>query len=269
MSEASFHLDAWLPGYKAVHDEGDVIIEGYAADFNRDRENEFFVPGAFERAVEGAKGAPLLYHHDPSHSLGNIEDLQLRDDGLWIKARVAKATAPRDVDIVDKIKRGIIRGLSVGGRMKKNPNGMIDSIDLREISVTPLPVNPRTLFAVAQKAFAAEDDDDCGCQDAKKAEEVREWFEEQLAATEDALDALEGKAFGSAEQRRKWAAQGVAMKDGSFPITHCGNKPGGVGAAKSDLGRTSKPRSAVMAHIRKRAKALGCPDKAKLQSEQS
>lgn len=259
--ERDFQLSMWMPAGKAVEaDDGDIIIEGYAADFNRDREDEFFVKGAFEQAVEAAKGAPLLYQHKTDHQLGIVENLELRDDGLWMRARVAKAFDDRDKAIVDKIKRGIMRGLSVGGRMRKRADGMIDGIDLREVSVTPLPVNPRTLFAVAQKAFTDEEED-CGCDEAKA------WLEDQLEAAEALIADLEGKAFGSAEQRRKWAAQGVAMKDGSFPITHCGNKPGGVGAAKSDLGRTTKSRSAVMAHIRKRAKALGCPDKAKLASE--
>jgi hypothetical protein len=57
-----------------------------------------------------------------------------------------------------------------------------------------------------------------------------------------------------AQQRREMAKKGDAMKDGSFPIADCED----VSNAVSSLGRTKKPRRAVIQHIRKRAKALGC-----------
>ena len=57
----------------------------------------------------------------------------------------------------------------------------------------------------------------------------------------------------STAQRRKWAAQGIALPDGSFPIpTRAALKD-----AKRAVGRASNPERAK-AHIRKRAKALGC-----------
>lgn len=57
----------------------------------------------------------------------------------------------------------------------------------------------------------------------------------------------------TAEQRRKYASQGVALPDGSFPIP---NKRY-LKKAIRVVGRSSHPASTVRAHIRKRAKALG------------
>jgi uncharacterized protein YdaT len=55
-------------------------------------------------------------------------------------------------------------------------------------------------------------------------------------------------------QRRKWADQGVALPDGSFPIPDKAH----VRKAAMAIGRApASKRPAVRAHIRKRAKALG------------
>lgn len=59
----------------------------------------------------------------------------------------------------------------------------------------------------------------------------------------------------STEQRRKMAKAGSAMPDGSFPINDCQD----VANARQSIGRTPESRRpAVMAHINKRAKTLGC-----------
>lgn len=70
---------------------------------------------------------------------------------------------------------------------------------------------------------------------------------------EDDLDYITiGKRFFSADQRRKDAESGAAMKDGSFPIH---NKEDLRNAER--LAGHAKDPSAARAHIRSRAKALG------------
>lgn len=63
---------------------------------------------------------------------------------------------------------------------------------------------------------------------------------------------VERRGFDMAK-RQEMAKAGTAMSDGSFPIAD-GND---VTFALRSLGRTSQPRSGVIAHIRKRAKELG------------
>ena len=59
----------------------------------------------------------------------------------------------------------------------------------------------------------------------------------------------------TAEQRKKMAKAGTAMPDGSFPIADCED----VSNARQSIGRAPESkRSAVQAHINKRAKALSC-----------
>jgi HK97 family phage prohead protease len=164
---APFVLDAGLPTAKALPADDDIIIEGYAADFEVDRQGEAFEPGAFDAACAKATKdeIPLLQEHDNKRQLGVVEELRVDDQGLWTRARIAAGKAGTwSEDAVDKIKRGMMRGLSVRGlsRVKMTANGpRIAGIDLAEISVTPVPVQPGALFAVAEKslAYAADPDD--------------------------------------------------------------------------------------------------------------
>lgn len=148
-----------------VHEEdGQLVIEGLAADNEEDRQDEAFEDGAFDHAIKSflESNPALLYHHQFDKALGRVVDLQKRPDGLWMKAVVdPPAAGSWAEDVVNKIKRGTIKGLSVGGKFvrKMTPAGpRIHRADLMEISVTPMPVNPRTLFAVAGKAFQSYDD---------------------------------------------------------------------------------------------------------------
>lgn len=157
---ADFHVE--IEGKATVlEDGGDLYIEGYASDYGVDRQDEAFEPGAFDQAItDFMKNPALIYHHDFAKSLGVVEALERRDEGLWMRARVDKPAAGSWAeDVYNKIKRGSIKGLSVGGRFHRrlSPSGpRIHRADLVEISVTPTPVNPRTLFAVAGKAFESK-----------------------------------------------------------------------------------------------------------------
>lgn len=59
----------------------------------------------------------------------------------------------------------------------------------------------------------------------------------------------------SSEERDRLADTGAAMPDGSYPIANCGDLRNAIQA----IGRAKDP-AAVRTHIRKRKKALGCPD---------
>jgi HK97 family phage prohead protease len=154
-------------GVKAVEvseaDDGTLYIEGLASDFQTDRDLEAFEPDAFTRGLKAYLDNPiLLYHHSPDKQLGQVTDAFLDKAGLHIKAMIPKPPAGSWAELIyDQVKRGIMRGFSVGGAFRRRMTSMgprIYDVDLQEISVTPLPVNPRTMFAVAGKAFGDNDD---------------------------------------------------------------------------------------------------------------
>ncbi len=192
---APFTLDLGLE-QKGVTDDGDgdIYFEGWASDFGMDRQDEAFEPGAFQKSIERFLGTNpvLLYHHDYGKALGQVEALDLRDEGLWMRARIDRPTPGSWAeDVVAKIKKGTIKGLSVGGLFKrrKGPDGKprIFDADLAEISMTPLPVNPRTIGAVAAKAFSSDE----GEVTADGEQLVLDWFDAQLTAAKANFDRVE------------------------------------------------------------------------------
>lgn len=259
---AKFQAGFVLDQKASVEEAGDgsILIEGYAADWLMDRQEEAFEPGAFEEGVKAflETNPILLYHHNPAQALGTVLEAKIEPAGLWVKAKVDKpAVGSWAEDVYNKIKSGTIRGFSVGGRFWRRgrprpgggpmTGGRIFKTDWTELSITPSPIGQTTLFQVAGKAFEeaeAEADD--------SRDQVRAGVAAWLDAIEAALDA-EGKA-----DRAKQAKSGVAMSDGAFPITHCGSDSYSNGAARARAHSGNASESAIMAHIRKREKALGC-----------
>ena len=180
-------------GVKAIEvredDDGTLYVEGYAADFETDRDGEAFEPGAFEQGLKAymESNPILLYHHKPSHALGKVVEAAIDAKGLRIKAAIPRPTAGSWAELVyDQVKRGIVRGFSVGGAFQRRltSNGpRIFGVDLQEISVTPLPVNPRTLFAAAGKAFGDEEP-----EQVEQLARMVQRLEGVLDAVETALD---------------------------------------------------------------------------------
>lgn len=138
-------------------DDGDLIIEGWAAVFEGvDRQGENFTDGAFQRGVKAFLNgsASLCYHHDRSMALGKVLDLEeVEGKGLRMKARIDGAIRqhPTLGTYYEQIKKGTLSALSVGGffRRKLTEAGWrIGDMDFTEISVTPVPIHPSTKFAV-------------------------------------------------------------------------------------------------------------------------
>lgn len=140
-----------------VLDDGDLLIEGYAAVFDgQDRQNENFIDGAFTKGVKSfLKGqASLCYEHNREWAIGKVLDLREEEGkGLYMKARVDGAVQKHPVlgMVYDQIKKGTLSALSVGGFFRRTLTAAgrkINGCDLTEISVTPVPVHPGTNFAV-------------------------------------------------------------------------------------------------------------------------
>lgn len=147
-----------------VADNGDLIIDGYAAVWEGDdRQGENFAPGAFTAGVKSflAGSASLCYHHKHDQCLGKVLELEEEGKGLRMKARVDGAIQKHPVlgTYYEQIKSGTLKALSVGGFFKRgvvNGARKIIETDFTEISVTPVPVHTGPSFAVvAGKALAS------------------------------------------------------------------------------------------------------------------
>jgi HK97 family phage prohead protease len=167
LSPVPFVFDVEL---KAVNEQttvelanGDLLIEGWGANYDIDRENEAFEEGAFQKGLTKflSGNAPLCYHHDYKTVIGRVVDaFPVSGKGMWVKAVVhhQPETSPWH-HIYDGIKRGVINQFSCGGIFKRRntkAGPKIFEVDLLEWSATPVPVGRGTAFSVvAGKALNA------------------------------------------------------------------------------------------------------------------
>lgn len=187
-----------------VEENGDLIIEGYAAVFDGlDREGENFAEGAFQRGVKAFLGAQssLCYHHKNDKLLGKVLDLAVeKGKGLKMRARVDGAIRkhPELGVYYEQIKNGSLSGLSVGGIFRRALTAAgrkITDMDFTEISVTPVPIHPGTSFAVvAGKALTSDIDMPDGVSVALPDGEIRDedamWITESVATLDRILSAI-------------------------------------------------------------------------------
>lgn len=257
MSDTAY---AWAPITKTVKDDdGTLLVYGPAAssalDRDRQRLDEAWLDSAMPRWM--AEGGGVREQHDAKRAVGVGVGLSKGDDGAhYLTARIVDPVA------VKKIEHGVLRGFSVGIKAPKvqmgkadAPNGLVIGGDVIEVSVVDRPANPECRFDMAKA-------DDAGelqlVEDAQVVEKTEEAASPQISVADTALTELDlrdvvEKADLSAAGRRKAAASGAAMKDGSYPITTKADLRKAVKA----VGRGGDDHDAIRRHIIKRAKALG------------
>lgn len=177
-TEARFQFDTVLDTKSTTITEdanGDLIIEGFASDYGQDRDEEAFEPGALDDGLKSymETNPVLLYNHrfGPGNALMLGQVLEVDNGrinpatgkpGLHFKARVDNAEPGTEArDIYNKVKRGTLRGVSIGGKFYRrwlDGARKIHKADVFEFSLTPVPSNPRGLAAVATKAFGEDQD---------------------------------------------------------------------------------------------------------------
>jgi hypothetical protein len=110
----------------------------------------------------------------------------------------------------------------------------------------------RRVLARKKRKRGADED----TRDSKKSRHAE--YADTIWMTAEELDANDEFA-PTAEQRRRWAKSGVALPDGSFPITKCSGEGTSAENARRAIGRASEEkRGRVRSHIAKRERALGC-----------
>lgn len=201
-------------------DDGDLLIEGWASNFEGiDRQGENFMDGAFQRGIKSFMdaGGPLCFHHKHDHNIGKVIDLkEVEGKGLWMKARVDKQEPSSPLHyIYNGIKKGSMRGLSVGGFFKRQWTKLgrrIADMDFTEISVTPVPVHTGTGFSVvAGKALEGMEAPADAETENVKPEELQQ-LEGVVASLRGLNEALEAKALPRAHDpsAAMWLAELLA-----------------------------------------------------------
>jgi len=144
-------------------DDGSVNIKGYASTNDTDRAGDVIEKEAWEKGgLDNYTNNPVvLFNHDYNRPICRATGLETDDRGLRITANISKSAG----DVTNLVKEGILRGLSVGFRVRdadyiEETDGLkISDAELFEISVVSVPANQSATFSVA-KAFDTQQEYD-------------------------------------------------------------------------------------------------------------
>ena len=138
-------------------------VTGYATKKVLDRHGTVILPGAYTAKLELFRANPVMLwaHNMFAPPIGTIEEIAVEQDGVRFRARFAK-TAFAD-EIFGLFADGILKAFSIGFYILKqhapseqeraefgaDARGIVDEIELLEISAVPVGSNPGALVANA------------------------------------------------------------------------------------------------------------------------
>jgi HK97 family phage prohead protease len=138
-------------------------FSGYGSVFgNTDLGGDIVMRGAFKRSLAEKKRdgqlPGLFWMHDPSRVLGKWLDMEEDKHGLMVKGVLAPT--PLGDEIHTLLKMEAVRGLSIGYVTKDQDfdddgNRLIKEVDLWEVSVVSLPMNPLAQVAHVKSGLSA------------------------------------------------------------------------------------------------------------------
>ncbi len=147
----------------SVKSKTKATIEGHGSVFNNvDLGSDIVVPGAFASSLkrhEAAGTTPLmLWQHDIHQPIGKWDQLSEDDYGLKVKGRIADTQLGNDVR--ELVKMDAIRGLSIGFFIEDSefdgPVQRIKQVDLVEVSIVSLAMNPLAQIEYAKARASAQ-----------------------------------------------------------------------------------------------------------------
>ena len=177
--------------FKAIEEGDDLHIAGMASTNNTDRvgdiiETEAWTKGGLHNYLNNPV---ILFNHDYNQPIGRAVSLSTDDNGLQLKAKIAKSAG----HIRELIKEGVLGAFSVGFRVKdaeymtETDGYKIKDAELLEVSVVTVPANQAATFSLA-KSFESESD----YEDFKKSFKTVDSLTEsnKLQETEKHLDSV-------------------------------------------------------------------------------
>jgi HK97 family phage prohead protease len=153
---AAMSYDFNLDGGGVRLDGDDLVVSGYASNFDVDRVGDTVTRQALDRALSKYMDNPvMLYNHSYTQPAGIVTKALINDRGLWVEARLPRPAIPgMPRHYWDLVRRGMMKALSIGGVWTRDAAKRLVEIDLREISVASVGVNAGTLLsAQTAKAF--------------------------------------------------------------------------------------------------------------------
>lgn len=173
-----------------------VMISWYASTKDKDRWWDVVEPKAFASALERYMTNPIvLLQHKSDKPIGVVEEAEIDDNGLRIKAKISQNTDW----VVDLIKNWVLRAFSIWYSVKDydtdvreladwsyDMTNIIKDLELYEISVVSVPMNPYALSKSVEDLLEVEES-----EEAESEEESDEEVEEAEAPVEEAEEKVE------------------------------------------------------------------------------
>jgi len=121
------------------------LVYGYASTEALDSQGEVVKVDAIKDALDDyMKFANIREMHQPS-AVGIAEFAKADDKGLYLCAKVV------DDGAWDKVKAGVYKGFSIGGRALAKTGGVISKMRLMEISLVDRPANPECMIEMFKR----------------------------------------------------------------------------------------------------------------------
>jgi len=146
-----------------------VEVEWYASTKDKDRWSDIVEPEAFKNALSMYMLNPIvLLQHDMDKPIGIVEDAKIDENGLYIKAKITE----NEDWVFSKLVNGVLRSFSIGYRVKDYEDRdiynsdweyawsdfVIKELELYEISIVSVPMNPYALFKSMSDCFEKEEE---------------------------------------------------------------------------------------------------------------
>lgn len=169
---------------QAQTETNDGVIKGVANSLTRTRSGITVTQEAGKKVI--GKKVPLLRSHDwSSIPIGQATMMSVDDDGLTYSGSIFESVSDRE-QILEGINAGVL-SVSIGfgvGEIDENNN--IDDIDLLELSVTPVPADPKATITQSLEIIKQEN--------IKMADQtpVATPADDNQPTTQDVLDAIAG-----------------------------------------------------------------------------
>jgi HK97 family phage prohead protease len=146
---------------KAADDGWEVA--GYASTWDRDLGNDVVHPGAFKSTLEAGGRVRFLYAHDAAQVLGRPLELYEDERGLFGRFRISKTRLGQDVHTL--LSDGSLDSFSIGfiardfDHDEKANVRNLKAVELLEVSVVALPMQPHATVTAVKEARLKDRDD--------------------------------------------------------------------------------------------------------------
>lgn len=135
-------------------DDGTIKVWGYASTGNQDEQGEIVTAKAMQDALpEYMKWANVREMHT-AKAAGTAIEASVQEDGrCWFGAHII------DSEAVKKVKMGVYKGFSIGGKATKRNElnkSIIEGLRLNEVSLVDRPANPEAVITIMKMAAEVE-----------------------------------------------------------------------------------------------------------------